>query len=226
MYIDSYYLILVVPALVLSLVAQIMVKSAFARYSRVQSSRHITGQDAAAFLLKVNRIGDVRIEAAAGTLTDHYDPGAKVLRLSQPVFGQDSIAAIGVAAHETGHAIQHARSYGPLVLRSALVPVANIGSSFGPWLAVAGLAFSFPILINIGIILFGGAVVFYLITLPVEFDASARALKILRDNNVLTGEELAGVKKVLTAAALTYVAAALTALMSFLRLILLSRRRR
>jgi Zn-dependent membrane protease YugP len=226
MYFDYYYLVLVVPALVLSLVAQIMVKSAFARYSRVQSSRRITGQDAAAFLLKVNRIGDVRIEAAAGALTDHYDPGAKVLRLSQSVYGQASIAAIGVAAHETGHAIQHARSYGPLVLRSALVPVANIGSSFGPWLAVAGLFFSLPILINIGIILFGGAVVFYLITLPVEFDASARALKILRDNNVLTGEELAGVKKVLTAAALTYVAAALTALMSFLRLILLSRRRR
>jgi Zn-dependent membrane protease YugP len=226
MYFDYYYLILVVPAIILSLWAQIMVKSTFARYSRIPCSRRITGQDAAAFLMKLNNIGDVRIEAVGGSLTDHYDPSAKVLRLSAPVYGQTSIAAIGVAAHETGHAIQHARSYGPLVLRSALVPAANIGSSFGPWLAVAGLFFSLPLLINIGIILFGGAVVFYLVTLPVEFDASARAVKILRDNNVLTGEELAGVKKVLTAAALTYVASALTALMSFLRLILLSRSRR
>jgi Zn-dependent membrane protease YugP len=225
MYFDYYYLILVVPAIVLSLWAQIMVKSTFARYSRIPCSRRITGQDAAAFLMQVNHIGDVRIEPAGGSLTDHYDPAARVLWLSQPVYGQTSIAAIGVAAHETGHAIQHARSYGPLFLRSALVPAANIGSSIGPWLAVAGIFFSLPLLINIGIILFGGAVVFYLITLPVEFDASARAVKMLRENNVLTGEELAGVKKVLTAAALTYVASALTALMSFLRLILLSRSR-
>jgi Zn-dependent membrane protease YugP len=226
MYFDYYYLVLVVPALILSLWAQIKVKSTFARYSRMQSSRHITGQDAAILLMKVNNIEGVRIEPAGGSLTDHYDPSSRVLRLSQPVYNQASIAAIGVAAHETGHAIQHARSYGPLVLRSTLVPVANIGSSFGPWLAVAGFFFSLPILVNIGIILFGGAVVFYLITLPVEFNASARAIKILRDNKVLAGEELAGVKKVLSAAALTYVASALTALMSFLRLILLSRRRK
>jgi Zn-dependent membrane protease YugP len=226
MYFDYYYLVLVVPALILSLWAQIKVKSTFARYSRMQSSRRITGQDAAAFLMKANNIEGVRIEPVGGSLTDHYDPSSRVLRLSQPVYNQTSIAAIGVAAHETGHAIQHARSYGPLILRSALVPAANIGSSFGPWLAVAGLFFSLPILVNAGILLFGGAVVFYLITLPVEFNASARAIKILRDNKVLTGEELAGVKKVLTAAALTYVASALTALMSFLRLILLSRRRR
>jgi Zn-dependent membrane protease YugP len=131
-----------------------------------------------------------------------------------------------VAAHETGHAVQHARKYGPLVLRSSLVPIANIGSSFGPWIAVAGLFFSLPLLINIGILLFGGAVVFYVITLPVEFDASGRALKMLKNENVLSAEELKGVQKVLTAAALTYVASALTALMSFLRLILLSRSRR
>jgi Zn-dependent membrane protease YugP len=176
--------------------------------------------------MRLNGIGNVAIEPVAGSLTDHYDPAARVLRLSQPIYAQTSIAAIGVAAHETGHAIQHARSYGPLVLRSALVPVANIGSSIGPWLAVAGLALSFPILINLGIILFGGAVVFYVITLPVEFNASARALALLRSNQVLTEDELRGVKKVLTAAALTYVASALTALMSFVRLILLSRRRR
>jgi Zn-dependent membrane protease YugP len=176
--------------------------------------------------MRANNIGNVRIEPVAGSLTDHYDPSSKVLRLSRPVYGQTSIAAIGVAAHETGHAIQHARSYGPLVLRSALVPAAKIGSSFGPWLAVAGIFFSLPILINIGILLFGGAVVFYLITLPVEFNASSRAIKILRDHHVLSDKELAGVKKVLSAAALTYVASALTALMSFLRLSLLSRSRR
>ena len=185
----------------------------------------ITGQDSAALLLRANNIRDVRIEAVGGSLTDHYDPGAKVLRLSQPVFNKNSIAAVGVAAHETGHAIQHALSWGPLVLRSTLVPVANIGSSFGPWIAVAGFFFSMPILINIGIILFGAAVLFYVITLPVEFNASARAIAILRGNNVLSPEELKGVKKVLSAAALTYVASALTALASFIRLMLLSRRR-
>jgi Zn-dependent membrane protease YugP len=226
MYFDEYYLILVVPTILLSLWAQIMVKSTFAKYSKIRCSRNITGQDAAALLMRVNNIRDVRIEAAGGSLTDHYDPAAKVLRLSQPVYGQTSIAAVGVAAHETGHAIQHALSWGPLALRSTLVPVANIGSSFGPWLAMAGLFFSMPLLLNIGIILFGAAVLFYVVTLPVEFNASARAVAILRDNHVLGEEELAGVKKVLTAAALTYVASALTALMSFLRLILLSRRRR
>ncbi|MDR0474645.1 MAG: zinc metallopeptidase [Treponema sp.] len=143
------------------------------------------------------------------------------------MFDKASIAAVGVAAHETGHAIQHARSWGPLVLRSTLVPVANIGSSIGPWLAVAGLVMGpFPILVNIGITLFGAAVLFYLVTLPVEFNASSRAIAILRDNNMLSEDELKGVKKVLSAAALTYVASALTALMSFLRLILRAKRRR
>jgi Zn-dependent membrane protease YugP len=226
MYVDVYYLILVAPTLLLSLYAQFLVKSTFSKYSRIGNSRNITGREAAELLMRVNSIANVAVEPVSGSLTDHYDPGARVLRLSQPVYGQTSIAAVGVAAHETGHAIQHARSYGPLILRSALVPAANIGSSFGPWLAVAGLILSFPLLINIGIVFFGAAVIFYVITLPVEFNASARALAILRSGNVLTGEELRGVKKVLTAAALTYVASALTALMSFLRLILLSRSRR
>ncbi|MDR1899272.1 MAG: zinc metallopeptidase [Treponema sp.] len=226
MYFDFYYLVLVVPALILSVWAQVKVKSTFAKYSRVPSSRNMTGRDAAELLLRANNIGGVRIEPVAGSLTDHYDPASRVLRLSQPVYGRTSVSAIGVAAHETGHAIQHALSWGPLVLRSALVPVANIGSSFGPWLAVAGIFFSLPLLINVGIILFGGAVVFYLITLPVEFNASARAIRILQSGNVLSASELKGVRKVLSAAALTYVASALTALMSFLRLILLSRSRR
>lgn len=226
MYFDEYYLILVAPAILLSLWAQIMVKSTFAKYSRIRCTRNITGQAAAAFLLRANNIRDVRIEPVRGSLTDHYSPSAKVLRLSQPVFNKNSIAAVGVAAHETGHAIQHARSWGPLVLRSTLVPVANIGSSFGPWLAVAGIFFSLPILINIGIILFGGSVLFYLVTLPVEFNASARAIAILQASRVLSPAEIKGVKKVLSAAAMTYVASALTALMSFVRLILQARGRR
>ena len=226
MYIDYYYIVLVVPTIILSIIAQFMVKSTFSKYSKITCSKRITGQDAAALLMKVNSIRDVSIEADGGSLTDHYDPSAKKLRLSEPVYGVPSIAAVGVAAHETGHAIQHAVHWSPLFLRSTLVPVANIGSSIGPWLAIAGLALSFPILINIGILLFGGAVLFYVITLPVEFNASNRAIKILRANKVLTEQELKGVKKVLTAAAMTYVASALTAIMSLLRLILLSRSRR
>ncbi|MCL2835038.1 MAG: zinc metallopeptidase [Treponema sp.] len=226
MFFDYYYLVLVVPTLILSIIAQILVKSTFSKYSQIRCSKNITGRDAALLLMKSNAISDVAIEPVRGSLTDHYDPGAKKLRLSEPVYAQPSIAAVGVAAHETGHAIQHARGYGPLILRSTLVPVANLGSSLGPWLAIAGIFFSFPFLIDIGLVLFGAAVIFYIITLPVEFNASARALAILRGNNVLTQEELSGVRKVLTAAALTYVASALTAIMSFLRLFLLSRSRR
>jgi Zn-dependent membrane protease YugP len=222
---DIYYLILVVPAILFSLYAQILVKSTFAKYFRIKSARNISGRETAALLMRANRIQQVAIQRVRGSLTDHYDPGAKVLRLSDPVYGDTSIAAIGVAAHETGHAIQHAVSYGPLALRSTLVPVANIGSSVGPWLAIGGFFFSIPILIHLGIILFGASVLFYLVTLPVEFNASARAVEILRSNHVLSESELEGVKKVLAAAALTYVAAALTALMSFLRLILIARDR-
>ncbi|MDR0721458.1 MAG: zinc metallopeptidase [Treponema sp.] len=225
MYFDRYYLLLVLPTILLSLYAQILVKSTFAKYSRIKSARNITGYAAAGLLMQVNRIRDVIIQPVRGSLTDHYDPGVKVLRLSRPVYGETSIAAIGVAAHETGHAIQHARGYTPLALRGTLVPVANIGSSFGPWIAMGGMMLSFPVLIHLGIILFGVSVLFYVITLPVEFDASSRAIAILRSNQVLTEAELEGVKKVLTAAALTYVASALTALMSFLRLIFIARDR-
>jgi len=223
---DVYYLILVVPTLILSMWAQFKVKSTFAKYSKIPCSRRITGVDAAAVLMRSNNINDVKVEAVGGSLTDHYDPSAKKLRLSEPVYGSNSIAAVGVAAHEAGHAIQHAVHWGPLVMRSTLVPVANIGSSLGPWIAIAGIFLSFPILINVGILLFSGAVLFYVVTLPVEFNASSRAITILRANNVLSEEELKGVKKVLTAAALTYVASALTAIASLLRLVLMSRRRR
>jgi len=234
LFFDKYYLFLVVPTLILSIIAQIKVKSTFAKYSKVQCSRGITGMQAADILLKVNKINDVQIEPVKGSLSDHYSPSDKKLRLSEPVYAVPSIAAVGVAAHETGHAIQHAVHWGPLVLRSTLVPVANIGSRIGPWLAIIGLAipassslsgFS-SLLFTIGILLFSGAVLFYVVTLPVEFNASARAIAILRSNKVLSEAELKGVKKVLTAAALTYVASALTAIMSLLRLILMSKRRR
>jgi Zn-dependent membrane protease YugP len=232
---DQYYLLLVVPTIILSAWAQFMVKSTFSKYSKVPCSRKVTGVDAANLLLRTNNINDVKVEPVAGSLTDHYSPMDKKLRLSQPVYGSMSIAAVGVAAHEAGHAIQHAVHWGPLVMRSTLVPVANIGSSIGPWLAIAGLGFSSSsslpdgiamLIFNIGILLFSGAVLFYVITLPVEFNASNRAIAILRDNNVLDEKELKGVKKVLTAAALTYVASALTAIANLLRLVLMSRRRR
>jgi Zn-dependent membrane protease YugP len=226
MFFDQYYLILVVPTLLLSLWAQVMVKSTFAKYSKIKCSKKITGVDAASLLLRSNNVNNVGIEAVQGSLTDHYDPTSKKVRLSSPVYGSTSIAAIGVAAHEAGHAIQHATRWGPLALRSTLVPVANIGSRMGPMIAVAGIFLAMDPLVNIGIFLFSGAVLFYLITLPVEFNASSRAIAILRASNVLTENELVGVKKVLSAAAMTYIASALTAIASLLRLVLLSRRRR
>ena len=226
MYFDYYYLILVVPALIISSLAQIFEKSSFAKYSKKMSQRNITGTQAAAYLLKVNGITDVKLGRIKGNLTDHFSPSEKVLRLSDSTFDSTSIAAIGVAAHETGHAIQHAKKYFPLTFRNMLVPVANIGSSAGPWLAILGIAMSFPILTDIGILLFAGSVAFYVITLPVEFNASNRAIKILKQNNILSAEELKGVKKVLSAAAMTYVGSALVAMANLLRLILVSKNRK
>ena len=190
------------------------------------SQRNITGTQAAAYLLKVNGITDVKLSRIKGNLTDHFSPSEKVLRLSDSTFDSTSIAAIGVAAHETGHAIQHAKKYFPLTFRNMLVPVANIGSSAGPWLAILGIAMSFPLLTDIGILLFAGSVAFYVITLPVEFNASNRAIKILKQNNILSAEELKGVKKVLSAAAMTYVGSALVAMANLLRLILVSKNRK
>ena len=226
MYIDSYYLILVVPALIISLIAQIKVKSTFSRYSKEATRRRLSGAQAAELLLRANDISDVRVEPVAGSLTDHYDPSRKILRLSESVYAKTSIAAVGVAAHETGHAIQHAKGYVPLWLRSTLVPAANIGSSLGPTIAILGIVFSWSWLIDIGIILFACAVAFYLITLPVEFNASRRAVRILRSSGAMEEDELKKTKRVLTAAAMTYVASALTAIASFLRLVLISRNRR
>ena len=222
---DTYYLILVIPALILSMVAQGMVKSAFNRFSKKATRSGYTGSTAARRILDSNNLRQVRVEQVPGQLTDHYDPRSNVLRLSDATFASPSIAAIGVAAHEAGHAIQHAAGFWPNKVRSALVPVANIGSQFGPYLAIFGIILGSSPLTTAGIWLFAGAVLFYLITLPVEFDASSRAIRILEDQGMMTEEELNGARKVLRAAAMTYIASTLVAFANLLRLILLARGR-
>jgi hypothetical protein len=223
--IDSWYLILVIPALILSLVAQAAVKGTFSKYSKLGARSGYTGQSAARRILNQNGLSHVAIERVTGQLTDHYDPKARVLRLSEATYDSSSIAAIGVAAHEAGHAAQHDEGFWANAVRSALVPVAQIGSSFGPYLAIIGLFAGISFLTGLGIVLFAGAVLFYLVTLPVEFDASRRAIRVLEDQGMLTDQELKGAKSVLRAAAMTYIASALVAFASMLRLILLARGR-
>lgn len=223
-YFDWTYLVLVLPAIILAMVAQGKVSSTFNKYSRVPSRIGITGAEAARRIMEQNGIYDVSIERVSGNLTDHYDPSKKVLRLSDSVYSSSSIAAVGVAAHETGHAIQHARGYAPLSLRSLMVPLANIGSRLSMPLILLGLIFSFSSrmgdsLITLGIVLFGLSVVFTVITLPVEFNASKRAIACLGDSRILYEDEIEGAKKVLSAAAMTYVASTAVALANFLRLI-------
>ena len=222
-----YYLILVVPALLISVWAQIRVKSAFSRYSQVHNSRGLTGYLVARQILDSNGLQHVRIECVPGSLTDHFDPTKEVVRLSQAVYNSPSVAAIGVAAHECGHAIQYQHGYVPLKIRKAMVPITNIGSAFSWPIALIGLVAGMPWLVNAGILLFVIVVVFQLITLPVEFNASYRALDILKDHQMLAeGEELKGAKKMLTAAALTYVAALLVSIANLLRLLALANNRR
>ena len=223
-YFDWTYLVLVLPAIILAMAAQGKVSSTFNKYSRVPSRIVITGAEAARRIMEQNGIYDVSIERVSGNLTDHYDPSKKVLRLSDSVYSSSSIAAVGVAAHETGHAIQHARGYAPLSLRSLMVPLANIGSRLSMPLILLGLIFSFSSrmgdsLITLGIVLFGLSVVFTVITLPVEFNASKRAIACLGDSRILYEDEIEGAKKVLSAAAMTYVASTAVALANFLRLI-------
>lgn len=225
-YFDPTY-ILVVIGLVLCLGASWMVKATYKKYSEVYPMRHMTGAEVAQRILQSAGINDVRIEQVDGDLTDHYDPRAKVLRLSQLNYNTSSVAAIGVAAHEAGHAVQHNVGYFPLKFRNAILPAANLGSQLGVPLVIIGLIFSFgDTLINIGILLFAFAVLFQVVTLPVEFNASKRAVKMLENQGILYGEELAGCKKVLSAAAMTYVAAAASSALQLLRLVLLSGRRR
>ncbi len=230
-YIDWTYIVLVMPALILAMAAQGKVSSTFNKYSRVQSHIGITGAEAARRIMEQNGIYDVSIERVSGNLTDHYDPSRKVLRLSDSVYSSSSIAAIGVAAHETGHAIQHARNYAPLSLRSLMVPLANIGSRLSMPLILIGLLFSFAssmgdTLITLGIIFFGLSVVFTIITLPVEFNASRRAIACLDESRILYSDEIDGAKKVLSAAAMTYVASTVVALANLLRLIVVFGNRR
>ncbi|WP_294463815.1 zinc metallopeptidase [uncultured Anaerofustis sp.] len=220
-YYGEYWILL--PAILLTLYASFKVNSTFRKYSKVENSRGITGYDCARKILDSNGLNDVEIQRVEGSMTDHYDPRSRVLRLSDTVFNVDSIAAVSVAAHECGHAIQHQQGYAPLTIRNTIVPAVNLASSFSWILILLGLFFSFSNLITVGIIFFAATVVFQLITLPVEFNASSRALRIISDMGIVYGGEEKAAKKVLSAAALTYVAAALTSILQLLRLILISR---
>lgn len=217
-----YYLsgIIMLPVFIFALICQIKVKSAFNRYSSIVSRSGMTGADAAWRLLQLNGVTDVKIKRISGTLTDYYDPKNKEICLSQDVFDSRSVAAIGVAFHEAGHACQHAEGYYPLKLRNAVIPATRIGSWIGVPLCIVGLCINSQILAYVGIVLYAFVALFQLITLPVEFDASKRALRTIETNGFLNETEYVGAKKVLTAAALTYVAALASALATVLRLLL------
>lgn len=214
--IDPIYFLFVGPALILSLIASWLTKSRFNKYSKVRNARGITGAEAAQLMLDRAGITDVKVVPHQGFLSDHYNPLTKTLALSPDVYSQPSIAAVGVACHEAGHAVQHARSYAPMWLRSALVAPANIGSNLGMIAMMAGLFLSMQGLVLIGAVLFSAVLLFQLITLPVEFDASARAKKLAFEYGIVTPHERAGVSKVLNAAALTYVAGAVSTLLTLL----------
>ena len=225
-YIDWYYIILVLPAVILSLWASSNVNSTFQKYSKQASTRRMTGREAAERVLRANGIYDVRIEHISGNLNDHYDPKAKVIRLSDAVYDNISTAAIGVAAHEAGHAVQHAQNYAPVKIRTAIVPVTSIGAKIAMPLIIIGVIFAslgeiFSTIALIGVAAFSVCVVFQLVTLPTEFNASRRALVAIEQCGILSSDELEGSKKVLRAAALTYVAALAVTLMQFLRLLLI-----
>jgi Zn-dependent membrane protease YugP len=222
MFLWDWTWIILMPAILLGLYAQLRVSSAFNKWSRVTSRRRVTGAEAARFLLRAAGIDNVAIEPTRGLLSDHYDPVRRILRLSPEVYSQPSLAAIGVAAHETGHAVQHATAYSPLALRNALVPMASLGNL---WilLFLLGFLFASPMLQNLGILLFSATVLFMLFTLPVEFNASARAIRMLEETGLLASDELPAAREVLSAAALTYVAAALMAVLQLLRLLALRR---
>ena len=223
---DWTYLVLVLPCIILSMWASSSVNSTFKRYSGVLSSRRITGADAAQRVLYANGVRGVQIQRVAGNLTDHYDPRTNVIRLSDSVYNSTSVAAIGVACHEAGHAVQYARNYGPIKLRAAIIPITNIGSKLAMPLILLGIVLSFLgnfsyTLVYLGIAAFGLSLVFQLVTLPVEFNASRRAIQAIEAGNILTDEEMRGARKTLKAAAMTYVAATAVALAQLLRLIVL-----
>ena len=220
---DTGYILVLITA-ILSMVASARVSSTFKKFSQKPTSRSITGEQAARKILDENGLHDFRVERVSGNLTDHYDPRAKVIRLSDSVHSSTSVAAVGVAAHEAGHAVQHAVGYAPIKLRNTIVPIANIGSMAGPYLIIIGLLLSgamSDVLLNLGIWFFSAAVLFQLVTLPVEFNASNRAIATLKNGMYLYEEEVPAVKKVLSAAAMTYVAAAAVSIANLLRFIML-----
>jgi len=225
-YFDPSYIYVLIPAIIFAVWAQIKVKSTYEKYSRVINGRGITGAQAAESILRKSGIYDVRVEHISGNLTDHYDPRSKVIRLSDGVYHSRSVAAIGIAAHEAGHAVQHNTGYAPLRIRNAIIPVTQFGSNAAVPLIILGLVLSFPALIYFGIILFIAVVIFQVITLPVEFNASSRALAALAEGLGLTPGERREAKKVLCAAAMTYVAALAVSLAQLLRLLMIADRRR
>ncbi|MBQ8523152.1 MAG: zinc metallopeptidase [Clostridia bacterium] len=218
---DMTYVVLVLPAMIFAMWAQFNVQSTFKKYTRIPSERGMTGRDAARLILDRNGLYNVKIEQVAGELTDHFDPKAGVIRLSSSTYNVQSAAAVGVAAHEAGHAVQHAEGYGPIKLREAIIPVTQLGSKLAIPLVILGIILSFYPLAYAGIILFGAVTVFQLVTLPVEFNASSRAVEALDASGTLSGDGLAASKKVLRAAALTYVAALFVSLANLLRLVIM-----
>ncbi len=229
MYYDLSYLIFMLPAILLSLWAQFKVKSAYNKYSKIPNTRGLTGEAAARAVLSAHGVTDVKIEHIRGTMTDHFSPRENIIRLSDGVYAQNSVAAVCISAHEAGHAVQHAEGYVPNKIRSSLIPVANISSKLAIPIIIVGCfitSAASTAVIWTGIIAYSLAVLVYLVTLPVEFDASRRALQTIRDTRMLDESEYSGARKVLTAAAMTYVASALTALIQFLRLVMILTGRR
>jgi Zn-dependent membrane protease YugP len=218
---DPMYFVFMIPAFALIMFAQWKVTSTFNKYSNVPTNRRLTGAQVAQEILRSNGIYDVEVERVPGQLSDHYDPRNKTLRLSEPVYGSTSVAAVGVAAHEVGHAIQHAQAYAPLKLRSAIVPVANVGNMFGPLMVIAGVLIGLTGLAWLGVIVFAAGTAFALITLPVEFNASSRAMAQLTNLGVVDRTEYGQARKVLNAAALTYVAGFAAALLNLLYYVML-----
>ncbi len=226
---DWTYLVFIVPCIIITLICQVKVQSTFSKYSKIRNSRNITGAQAAEYVLRQNGVTGVRIEHVSGSMTDHFDPRTNVIRLSDTVYNSNSVAAVGVACHEAGHAVQHAEGYLPNKIRSIILPMAKIGSQLSWILILLGLIFTAKVgfvLLYIGIVLFSLSVLFTIATLPVEFNASKRALECIRESDLLYGDEYTGAKRTLQAAAMTYVAAALTAIMQLLRLIIIARGRR
>ncbi|KHD38017.1 peptidase [Clostridium acetobutylicum] len=223
-YFDPSFIILI-PALIISFAAQSQISSTFNKYSKVIGLNGYTGADVARMLLNSNGLSDIPVEIIPGKLTDHYDPKNRVMRLSEEVYYGTSVASIGVAAHETGHAFQHKGHYAPLEIRNTIVPAVNISSNASWVLFFLGIVFGIPAFAKIGVALFAAVVLFNLITLPVEFDASSRALKLLENKGILYHNEIKGARAVLNAAAMTYVAAALMAISQLIRLIIISRNR-